>query len=135
MVSVLFLMGCTEQTEQVTDPIYTSGVYEVSISALLLHNDSVGDDWQQVFTCEGSPIGDRERWTVPLDTVKTVVIDATIIEDDKCPDTGSGSLSVDLTDGFTASTVIPVTENKGRYKDNTAEWKITCSVTLVEKVG
>lgn len=134
VILALSLIGCAEQTKQVTDPIYTNGVYEVSISASLLHNNSVGNDWQQVFTCEGSPVGNRERWTVPLDTVKTVVIDTTIREEDKWPDIGSGSLSVDLVDGFTTSTVFTVTENKGRYRGNTAEWEIACSVTLVEKV-
>ncbi len=128
-------MGCTEQPKQVTDPIYTNGVYEVSISASLRHNNSVGNDWRKVYTCEGSTISSGKRWTVPLDTVKTVVIDATITEGDKWPDVGSGSLSVDLVDGFESSTSITITENKGRYKGNTAEWEITCSVALVDKVG
>ena len=135
VVVVLSLMGCTDQTKQTIEQIYTDGVYEVSISASLLHNNSVGNDWRKAYTCEGFPIDNHKRWTVPLDTVKTVVIDAAITEGDKWPDIGFGSLSVDLVDGFTASTTITVTENKGRHQGNTAEWEIISSVALVDKVG
>ncbi len=134
-VLALSLTGCTWQTKQTPDPRYTSGVYELSISASLLYNDSVGNNWRKAYTCEGVAIASGKRWTVPLDTVKTVVIEVTVTESDKRPDVGFGCLSVDLVDGFKTSTFVTVTENRGRYTGNTAQWKITCRVSLVDKVG
>ena len=146
VILVLFLMGCTRQTElyptvtggevlHTNEPIYKNGVYEVNLSASLVQNNSVGNDWETVFTCDGLQITNRKRWTVPLDIVKTVVVDATITERDKWPDIASGSLCVDLVDGFSTSIFITITENKGKYEGNTAEWEITCTVAFIEKIG
>lgn len=132
MVLAFPLTGCIKQTKQITPPVYTRDVYEISISASLQYNNSVGNDWRKVYTCDGSPFSSGKRLEVPLGAVKTVVINATITEADKWSDVGFGSLSVDLVDGFTTSTTITITENKGRYRGNTAKWEITCKVALVD---
>ena len=113
---------------------YTHAVYEVTITASEIYNNSVGNDWQKVYTCDGRTIASGEQYTVPLGTTKTVTINATITESDKWPDKGYGSLSVVLRDGFETSTTITVTESKGRYKGNKAQWEITCRVELVKKI-
>lgn len=113
------------------EPVYTEGVYELYIVESLLHNDSVGNDWQRIYTCNGEPIEHGKRWTIPLDTTETFIIEITITKNDKWPDTGSGTLSLSLVDSFEASVIINISENKGRYKGNTAQWQITCGVKLM----
>lgn len=115
-------------------PNYTHGVYEVEITATNVYNNSVGRSWQKVYTCDGKEIHSGERWILPLDTTKTVTIGATLTEQDMWPDVGTGSLSVVMSDDFETSTAVEVTENKGRYKGNQAEWKVFCKVKLVEKI-
>lgn len=127
VVATLFsLCGCEKN--------YTHGVYEVTITATEIYNDSVGDDWQKVYGCDGRIITSGESWTVPLDTTKTVKIDATITERESCPDAAFGTLSVVLKDGYETSTTITVTEDRGRYAGNTAQWKVFCKVKLIKKV-
>lgn len=154
--SLFTLIGCTKKAEQpeqpiplepietITDseivqtvesePTYNYGVYEVKICERILYNNSVGTDWHTVYSCDDSYITSGQRWTVPLDTTKTITIDATITENDKWPDISTSILSVVLSDAFETSTSITVTENKGRYKGNTAVWEITCQVELVDKL-
>ena len=69
-----------------------------------------------------------------LDTTKTLTINATVTESDEWPESGSASLRIILKDGFETSTTITVTENKGRYKGNKAQGKITCKAQLVKKL-
>ena len=71
---------------------------------------------------------------LPIGTTETVEITATVVEQDKYPDVGEGVLPATLRDGFEASTTITVKENKGRYKGNTAQWKIICTVALVDQI-
>ncbi len=143
---LLTLSSCTEQTNLSADKssiiafmteseqTYTDGVYELAIFSELINNDSVGNDWKEEYSCEGSVISSGNRWTIPLDTTKAVKIKATITEFDDWPDTESAFISVVLKDGFETYSTITVTENKGRYTGNTANWKITCAVKLIEKI-
>ncbi len=127
IVTILFsFSGCND---------YTHGVYELSIEAELISNDSVGNDWIKTYTCDDKTITDGDQWTVPLDTTKTIAISATIAENDKWDDVGSDSIVVTLVDDYKASTQITVTENKGRYKGNQAVWEITYRVKLVGKLS
>lgn len=127
IVTILFsFSGCND---------YTHGVYELSIKAELISNDSVGNDWIKTYTCDGKTITDGDQWTVPLETTKTILINATITENDKWDDVGSDSIVVTLVDDYKASTQITVTENKGRYKGNQAVWEITYRVKLVGKLS
>ncbi len=128
VVTIMFsLCGCEEN--------YTHGVYQVTITATEVYNDSVGSDWQKVYSCNGRVINSGECWTVPLDTAEIVTIVATITERENYPDTACGSLSVRLEDGFKTNTNIIVKEDRGRYAGNTAQWDIACSVKLVNKVA
>ena len=113
---------------------YTHGIYEVSITAYQLSNDSVGNSWRKVYNCDGREINSGERWTIPLNIERNLIIDVTITENDKWPDIGRSALSVVLKDGFKTSEIITVIENKGRYKGNKAQWKIICEVELIEKI-
>ena len=122
---LLSLFGCKKN--------YTHGVYEVTLRSFEISNYSVGNEWVITYTCDGRTIASGEQWIVPLDTVKTVMIDAAVTETDQYPDVGSGSLIVVLKEGFETSKIITVAENKGRYKGNKANWKITCKVKLKDR--
>ncbi len=130
IATVVFLLtGCTQE-----DKPNTHNVYELTITANLLSNKSVGDDRSKRYTCDGESVPKKTQFLVPIGTTETVEITATVVEQDKYPDVGEGVLSVTLNDGFEASTTITVKENKGRYKGNTAQWKIICTVTLVDQI-
>ena len=112
---------------------YTHGVYEVTIQANEIFNDSVGKDWQKSYWCDGESIYSGQRWTVPLDDEKTINIAVRLTENDNRPDYGQGKMSVVLRDGFSTSTKITVIENRGRYSGNAAQWEIICKVKLIKK--
>ncbi len=126
VAALLSFCGCKKN--------YTHGVYEVTIKADRISYDHVGNEWKKVYTCEGRTIKSGEQWTVPLDTTKTLKINATITELDAWDDVGYGSLNVVLRDDFETSTIVTVTEDNGRYQGNKAKWEITCSVELVKKL-
>ncbi len=126
VAALLSFYGCKKN--------YTHGVYEVTIKADRISYDYVGNEWKKVYKCGSKIIKSGERWTVPLNTTKTVKIDAEITENDAWDDVGYGSLNVVLRDNFETSATVTVKENKGRYKGDKAEWKITCSVELIEKL-
>ncbi|MBQ7288783.1 MAG: hypothetical protein IJW78_03530 [Clostridia bacterium] len=125
VVTLLCLVGCQKKQ--------TYGVYEVIITETLIANHSVGNEWQITYTCDGKAIVSGEQRTAPLDEVQTLTIDATVTEVDKLPDTGQGALAVILKDGFSTSTVVTITENKGCYYGQEAEWEITCEVKLLQE--
>lgn len=116
------------------DKNYTHGVYELSISAYCISNDSVGDEWEKSYSCGGKPVSDGQCGTIPLDTAEEITLDITITERDKYCDVGTDSLEIELIDGYEAATVIVVSEDNGRYTSNKARWKISCAVKLIEKV-
>ena len=113
---------------------YTHGVYEVTITSTEIFNNHVGNNWYERYSCDGKPFVNGEKWTVPLGTAQTLTIDVTVTENDVWPDVGYSSLSVDLKEAFKTSTIVTVTENKGRYKGNCAQWEINCTVKLVKKI-
>lgn len=113
---------------------YTHEVYEVEITAEEIYNHHVGNDWKKYYSCNGENIKSGDRCTIPRGKNETRKIDITIMEEDKWPDVETDSITVSLEDNFTTSATILVTENKGKYKGNSAQWKITCKVKLVDKI-
>ena len=127
---VIGLVGCSVQEVEVqTTP--THNVYEMNITATQLSNDSVGREWSKTYWCKGEAIESKTRWTVPIGETSVLEVDIMITEHDKFPDVGRGALAVELSNGFESSTIITVTENKGAYKGNQAQWEIVCKVVLV----
>ncbi len=133
LILSLVVCSCEQRHTEEPKPEYTHEVYEVRFTAVLLENESVGDDWSITYRCGDTPIQNGHRWTVPIGNTETVRIGVTVTEEDKRSDVGSGTVSVTLTDGFETSTDIVVTENGGRYKGNVARWQITCMVSLISK--
>ncbi len=130
LLSVI-LCGCKSQHAREAKAEYPYEVYEAHFTAVLLENNSVGDEWSIAYRCGDTPIQNGYRWTVPIVNKETVKIGVTVTERDKRSDVGSGTLSITLVDGFDASTDIVVTENGGQYKGNAARWQITCTVSQI----
>ena len=125
---MLLLTACKKEI------VYTHAVYEVTITATEIYNNSVGTDWKKVYTCNDKIVESGDTWTVPLNTKETITIDIEITEVDKWSETGKGSVSVVLQDQYETSTTITVTENKGKYKGNQAEWEVVCKVSPAQKI-
>jgi len=105
----------------------------LNISALNIYNDSVGNEWEQIYTVHGVKISDGQTFLCKLDKTETIKIKATIKEIDKHSDIASKYVTINLKDKETQSTEIIVTENNGKYKDNISKWIITFSVKLIDK--
>jgi hypothetical protein len=112
-------------------PPKTDSVYELTIKATEIYNDHVGTDWKKEYICDGKIIHIGETFTIPINTTKTITIDATITEKDKWNDVGSACTSVILKDGFETESFIEITESHSTYKGNKAKWKIKYIVELV----
>lgn len=129
---LMLLTGCAKQTPPSVETMHTEeskptdAVYTLNFTETLLHNDSVGNDWEIIYTCDGRPVADGERFAVPVDTIQNLTIDVTIIEKDKRSDIGCGALTAVLRDGRTSSVTVTVAENGGRYRNRTARWEISC---------
>ena len=141
--SMLFLLcfcaGCTTAGPEKTgsaDQVSitpTHAVYAVHLFDCQKRNDSVGSEWNVAYFCDGKQIESGAQWVVPLYTTKSVTIDIVITERDDWNDVGRGSITLSLQEDNQATVQIIVTENKGRFRGNQAEWEITGRVALLEK--
>ena len=99
--------------------------FKVTISATCVKNNSVGNEWDTVFSVDGHEIKSGDTVTV---SGNSVVIKTTITEfDDGKDDIGESSTTymisdLDLSNGFTVKQTVIVTENGGKYKGRSAEW-------------
>ncbi len=112
----------------------THGVYRIDIEAECISNNSVGNEWEKLYTMDGKEIRSGEKLTLPLNETISKTIEATITEIDKISDVGSKNITLDIINGNKTSVDITVYENGGRYIGNTAEWRVTVSVKLIKKV-
>lgn len=112
---------------------YTHEVFKVVITESFVSNDSVGNEWDFIYECDGVSVTEERRWTVERDACQRIKIDITAIERDTYSDYGYGEIVIQLKNGFQNSTVVTVTENMGRYRGNKATIKITCKVVRVKK--
>ena len=122
--TLIYFCGCEKKD--------THSVYELYISAHLISNDSVGNNWSISYTCDGEIIKSGKRFSASSDTPQNKLINIRITEKDKISDIGTGSIAIELNDNAKEKTVIAVTEKGGRYQGNEALWEITCEVKLLE---
>lgn len=97
--------------------------YQISYEFELISNASVGNDWVKSIDADGSTLPNGKIFSA--DTQSPLYLSMTIMEDDKYPDVGRGSMSLSLEDGAVSSTQITVRENRGRFSGNTALWEVT----------
>lgn len=111
--------------------IATEGVYQFTVSYTQISNNSVGNEWSKSLFYNGTYI--QTGTTITKEFNEQISLNAMITENDKIQDIGTGKLNITLSDGASASTLITVRENAGRYKGNTAQWRVDVSVSLIER--
>ena len=105
-----------------------SGILRVSASANCRDYNHVGNSWSYEFAVNGDPISGTSSMTF---TVRDVIkVSASVTENDKKPDYGYSTethtiTEADLSQGFTISLEVPVSENAGRYSGYVAIWNVT----------
>ena len=104
----------------------------LSYSAKMTSNDHVGNSWSTYIEVGDATIKKRKSAKLEVDSTDTIKIYCSAIENDKIPDEGSATIEVpvkDLKKGKnTFKTTVIVTENRGRYSGNQAEWSFTVTV-------
>ncbi|WP_366345853.1 hypothetical protein [Paenibacillus amylolyticus] len=95
------------------------------VSVELVENNSVGNEWAIGASVNGKDLEEGSSVTLNLKSTGTLKLEAIAEEQDKIPDYGSKSTNVKLS-SFSKSTnktlSVVVTENRGRYSGNTANW-------------
>jgi hypothetical protein len=117
--------------------VYVYGIAKVTVtfqSASLEYNNHVGNDWGYSAWINGEEIRLRKNKVFELENSGTIKIKAQAVEYDKSSDIGSSqkiikvsSLSNELAN---VTLNVTVTENRGRYSGNQAQWKF---IFLVKK--
>ena len=105
----------------------------VTVTARLMNNNSVGDDWELDFSVKTT-----REYKLKLSTKHTVYVspggllkvNSKIRESDSIDDFTSKSgykfiSTSNIFQGFKLKYEIPVKENRGRYAGNTAYWEVT----------
>ncbi|MDU0330813.1 MULTISPECIES: hypothetical protein [Paenibacillus] len=97
----------------------------------LVENSHVGNEWYTTASVNGKEIEEGSSVTLKLKSSESLKLKAYAEEQDKIPESGSANATVkvsSVTKDITKSLKVKVTENRGRYSGNTAEWKFTFKV-------
>ncbi|WP_028538636.1 hypothetical protein [Paenibacillus sp. J14] len=97
----------------------------------LVENSHVGNEWYTTALVNGKEIEEGSSVTLKLKSSESLKLKAYAEEQDKIPESGSANATVkvsSVTKDITKSLKVKVTENRGRYSGNTAEWKFTFKV-------
>lgn len=104
----------------------------ISYSAKLVSNDHVGNSWTTNLQVGKSIVKKGKTLTLEVSASDKIKIVCNATENDKIPDNGSATITVaakDLKKGKnTYKATVEVTENRGRYSGNKAEWAFTVTV-------
>ena len=122
----ILLAGCSAPRNQAQEN--EQDQYRLVFEAQLLCNDTVGNNWFVTYTYNGQKIYSGYKITVPAQESAFAILGVEVREDDKIDDVAYATLSVRLSKDESDSINLTVTEKHGRYKNNTATWKIACSV-------
>jgi len=132
-----FLILCMMVTLNIL-PSGAAGTSKVKITVKLqsidlVENNHVGNEW--VFGCKVNKKALQEGDSIVINTTSTgkITIVSTAEEIDSVPDTGSKTLTVSVGKlkagkNNTYTSLVTVTENRGRYSGNKAVWKFTYGI-------
>jgi hypothetical protein len=112
----------------------TQKVKVTFVSASLVENNHVGNEWWSGGYVNGKELAEGESVTVDVSSTGTIKLLAEAQEQDKIPEEGSATASIKVSTLKTTqnkSLSVKVVENRGRYSGNTATWKF---VFKIEKV-
>ncbi len=102
------------------------------ISAALVQNNHVGNEWGYAAAVNAQPIQIGETMNAKLNPADRLVLEASAKEADKYPDNGNTSREIavsSLTEQQTTAQLdVIVTENRGRYSGNTAKWRFVFQI-------
>lgn len=127
MLSIIFV--CLVQPVSAATKAIKLKVTLVSIE--LVENDHVGNEWYTAAYVNGEEIEEGSTVSLSLKSSESIKLKAYAEEQDKVPDSGSSNASIkvsSVTKAIDKSLKVDVTENRGRYSGNTAEWKFTFKV-------
>ena len=109
--------------------------FRITWSASLAKNDHVGNSWSKTFRVNGQDF--RSGSTIVLNPGSSFTVYFFVKEDDKYPDTGSYSATIQYSDnlcrnGYTITTTVAVRENGGRYAGHYAYWTLKITITPIK---
>lgn len=102
--------------------------YQINIETVCIENNNVGSEWSKVFMMDGQEISNKHKIKVPKGETMEKTIKVKITEYDKYSESACADISFLLRDKEKAVKTLTVREDNGRYKGNTAKWKIKISV-------
>ena len=108
--------------------------FRISWSASLIDSNHVGSNWSKSFSVNGEAISSGA--SVTLDPDDMLTINLLIVDEDSNPDSNSYFEKIPYSEdlcknGYSVSETLYVRENAGRYSGNSAEWKISITITPV----
>lgn len=103
---------------------------QVTVSKKLIKNSHVGDLWEGAFKVNGISLGTDNSTKLTVWQKKTITVESIIQEIDEITDKGTKKskhkiTENDLRNGFKTEHTVRVTENRGTYAGNSAEWLVT----------
>lgn len=113
LVITIILTSCNKKEEK--EPL---GIYYITYHTNEIYNNSVGDDFRCIITCDG--IQYKYYDTITYNYGQKLTFDIELIEQDEIPDIGTGKIIIPMERGVKASTEILLTETNGRYKGEQA---------------
>jgi hypothetical protein len=129
MLLLSFIFVCLVQPVSAATKTVKLKVTLVSVE--LVENDHVGNEWYTAASVNGKEIEEGSTVSLSLKSTESLKLKAYAEEQDKVPDSGSANASIkvsSVTKDIHKALKVKVTENRGRYSGNTAEWKFTFKV-------
>lgn len=107
----------------------TKYVWRIRPYLYLEDDNHVGHDWSDAIYYGGNEVWGS--FEVTKATGATIQITGKAVENDSIPDSGSGTLTLTLTDGNSASKTFYVRENRGRYSGYQAVWELSAECEII----
>jgi hypothetical protein len=101
------------------------------VSVELVENNHVGNEWETAAYVNGKEVQKGKSITLSLKATDSIKLKAYAEEQDKIPESNSANVAVkvsSITKTTNKTLKVVVTENRGRYSENTAEWKFTYKI-------
>jgi hypothetical protein len=110
----------------------TVNVTVTFVSAKLVENDHVGNEWATEATINGKVIAEGKSVNLKLKPSDNIKLSAYAEEQDKIPDYNEEEASIKVSSikkTLNKKLKVIVTENRGRYSGNEAKWEFTFKIT------
>ncbi|WP_025690810.1 hypothetical protein [Paenibacillus zanthoxyli] len=118
-----------------TQPLFAAGktvkVKVTLVSAELVHNEHVGNEWLWGGYVNGKEIEEGSSVTVNVSSSGSIKLRADAQEQDKYPEDGTANATVkvaSIKSSVSKTLNVSVVENRGRYSGNTATWRFVFKI-------